>query len=115
MNLKDVLEEVCKFLNWRALIGKEKYTSMILDRIKREYLEYTPDFSSYTAISPNEINVQANGFAGSDHTLDTAGGYNKVSVKTNNYNVGEVFPDEEYDSLKEDGKSGLYIRIKCVS
>ena len=104
MNLKDVLEEVCKFLNWTCADWKGKIYFNDPDWTG-EYLEYTPDLSSYTVISPNEINVQANGFAGADHTLDILGGYNKVSVKTNNYNVGEVFPDEEYDSLKEDGRA----------
>lgn len=104
MNLKDVLEEVCKFLNWTCADWRGKVYFNDPDWTG-EYLEYTPDFSSYTVVSPNEINVQANGFAGADHTLDILGGYNKVSVKTNNYNVGEVFPDEEYDSLKEDGRA----------
>lgn len=104
MNLKEILEEVCKFLNWTCADWKGKVYFNDPDWTG-EYLEYTPDFSSYTVISPNEINVQANGFAGADHTLDILGGYNKVSVKTNNYNVGEVFPDEEYDSLKEDGRA----------
>ena len=104
MNLKDVLEEICKFLNWTCADWKGKIYFNDPDWTG-EYLEYTPDFSSYTVISPNEINVQANGFAGADHTLDILGGYNKVSVKTNNYNVGEVFPNEEYDSLKEDGRA----------
>ena len=104
MNLKDVLEEVCKFLNWTCADWKGKVYFNDPDWTG-EYLEYTPDFASYTVVSPNELNVQANGFAGSDHTLDILGGYNKVSVKTNNYNVGEVFPDEEYDSLKEYGRA----------
>ena len=104
MNLKDVLEEICKFLNWTCADWRGKVYFNDPDWTG-EYLEYTPDFSSYTVVSPNELNVQANGFAGADHTLDILGGYNKVSVKTNNYNVGEVFPDEEYDSLKEDGRA----------
>lgn len=98
MNLKDVLEEVCKFLNWTCADWKGKVYFNDPDWTG-EYLEYTPDFSSYTILAPNEINVQANGFAGADHTLDILGGYNKVSVKTSNYNVGEIFPEEEYDSL----------------
>ena len=116
MNLKDVLEEVCKFLNWTCADWKGKAYFNDPDWTG-EYLEYTPDFSSYTVISPNEINVQANGFAGADHTLDILGGYNKVSVKTSNYNVGEIFPEEEYSKLKsfanpEDTVSGNKVTVK---
>lgn len=116
MNLKDVLEEVCKFLNWTCADWKGKVYFNDPDWTG-EYLEYTPDFSSYTVISPNEINVQANGFAGADHTLDILGGYNKVSVKTSNYNVGEIFPEEEYSKLKsfanpEDTVSGNKVTVK---
>ena len=61
------------------------------------------DFSTYTTVRGFTISVQKVTFSGDNHTLDILGGYNKVTVKTSNYNIGDVFPEEEFNKLKRFG------------
>ncbi|WP_321331547.1 hypothetical protein [uncultured Bacteroides sp.] len=98
MTLKEILEEICKFLNWTCQDWKGKLYFVDIDHAG-DYWEYSTDFSTHTVITKNEMNVQDINFGGNGHTLGILGGYNKCSVKTSNYNVGDVFPTEDYDSL----------------
>jgi len=101
MKLDEVLDAICRFLNW-SYVDWCGSIYFIDSDWTGEYLKYTTDFSSYEVIAfPTALSVQSIGFAGSDHTLDILPGYNKVTVKTNNYNAGDVFPTESYDDLKE--------------
>jgi hypothetical protein len=116
MNLKEIIEELCKCLNWTCAdwLGVLYFVDMDHDG---EYYKCTPDFSSYTMVEGNELNVQNIGFAGSDHSLDILGGYNKCSVKTSNYNVGDIFPEEDFDTLQllyapEDVVVGKKVSVK---
>jgi len=98
LKLKDVLEELCKLLNWTCVDWKGDLYFVDIDH-KGQYYEYTGDFTSYQMVSFSEANIQDIGFAGSDNTLDGLGGYSKASVKTSNYNVSDIFPTEDFDKL----------------
>ena len=102
MTLKEVIEELCKFLNWTCVDYKGALYFVDVDH-RGDYYKYVPNFSSYTFESGNVVSVQNVGFSGADHTLDILGGYNKAIVKTSNYNVGQVFPEEEFNKLKRFG------------
>jgi len=98
MKLKEVLEEICKLLNWTCVDWKGDLYFIDIDHAG-QYYDYTGDFTSYQMVSFSEVNIQQIGFAGSDNTLDILGGYSKASVKTSNYNVDDIFPSEDFDSL----------------
>lgn len=100
MKLKELLEEVCKFLNWTCVDwGGELY---FLDADHSgEYHKYNRDLSTILeTISPAILNVQNIGFAGSDHSLDILQGYNKVTVKCSNYPIEEIKVSENFDKPK---------------
>jgi hypothetical protein len=116
MNLKEVIEEICKFLNWTCVDWLGELYFVDIDH-NGKYCKYTPDFSSFSMESGNNLSVQEIQFSGSDHTLDLLGGYNKASVRTSNYNVGDIFPTEDYSKLKsfanpEDKVSGNKVTVK---
>lgn len=93
MKLKEVLEEVCKFLNWTCVDWKGELYFVDNDHVG-EFYEYRPDtFVKMGASTPKFHNVQRIGFAGAGHSLDILPGYNKVTVKCSNYPVGELIPD----------------------
>lgn len=100
MNCLEVLEAVCKFLNWTVYdIGG--YLYFVDADWKGEYRLYDEALSSYTSVSGNEVMVQNIGFNGSDgNTLDVVPGYNKASVKSLNHVFDDVVKDEEYDILE---------------
>lgn len=100
MKLKEVLEEMCKFLNCTCVDYLGELYFVDIDHTGA-YHKYTPDLVSYSKppIAP-VLNVQRIGFSGSDHSLDRLNGYNKVTVKTSNYPVGVLLPDEDFDELK---------------
>lgn len=98
MKLKEVLEEVCKFLNWTCVDWNGDLYFVDVDHFG-EYYKYTPDLGSYETRVPDSKKVQEIGFAGAEHSFDIIGGYNKASVKASNYNVGELFPEEDFDNL----------------
>lgn len=101
MKLKEVLEEVCKFLNWTCVDWKGELYFIDLDHTGEFYI-YSSDLSTLIGrTSKALLNIQDIGFAGSDHTLDILSGYNKVTIKCSNYPVGEVMLDEDFDKLKE--------------
>lgn len=99
MTLKEVLEEVCKLLNWTCADWRGDLYFVDVDH-KGSYRKYSADLNSFKSVSANTVKVQDIGFAGSDHTLDILGGYNKAVVRVSNYCVSKVFPEEDFDKLK---------------
>lgn len=100
MTYKEVLEEICKLLNWTCVDWRGDLYFVDVDH-QGDYWQYSLDMKSWEPGKlPNLLNVQKTGFSGSDHSLDLMPGYNKVTVKTSNYNVGKVFPEEDFDKLE---------------
>lgn len=100
MKLKEVLSEVCRFLNWTCVDHLGALYFIDVDH-NGEYYCYDASLTKFSIVDFESIlSVQNIGFAGSGHTLDRLNGYNKCSVRTSNYPVGEVFPAEDFDSLK---------------
>ncbi|MCZ2602673.1 hypothetical protein O1400_09950 [Bacteroides fragilis] len=100
MKLKEVLEEICKFLNWTCVDWKGDLYFVDVDHAG-DYYKYTLDFSAYTTVRGFTISVQKVDFSGDNHTLDILGGYNKVTVKDNNYPVENLLPDEDFKKDKK--------------
>ena len=100
MKLKEVLEEVCKFLNWTCVDWKGELYFVDVDHTGT-YHKYNAMMATKTDAQVSELRVQEIGFAGADHALDILPGYNKVTVRCSNYPVGVLLPDEEYNTLKE--------------
>lgn len=101
MKLKEVLEEICKLLNWTCCDWKGKLYFIDIDH-SGNYYHYSgyPSWDVYMTVTQGAVsNVQKIGFAGSDHSLDRLNGWNKVTVKTSNYPVGNLLPDEDFDEL----------------
>lgn len=99
MTYKDVLEAVCRFLNWTCVDWQGSLFFVDVDHTG-DYYKYSADFSTFEMVSINSAVVQDEGFNGDGHTLDILGGYNKVTVKCSNYPVGDLFPKYDFDSLK---------------
>ncbi|MEG1839361.1 MAG: hypothetical protein RR220_08750, partial [Bacteroidaceae bacterium] len=100
MNLKEVLEEVCKFLNWTCVDWSGDLYFVDIDH-QGEYFQCAKDFLSGSNVNAiNSLTVQNLGFAGSGHTFDILGGYNKVTVKDSNYCINQIFPEEDFDKLE---------------
>ncbi len=100
MKLKEVLEEVCKFLNWTCADWKGDLYFVDVDHTE---IYHKCDVMLENSIDErvNELLVQDIGFAGSNHSLDVLPGYNKVTVKCSNYIIGQILPDEDFNNLKE--------------
>ena len=96
LKLKEVLEEVCKFLNWTCVDWKGDLYFLDIDH-SGIYYKYDATLTAKTDVSTNTLLVQNLGFAGSEHSLDILPGYNKVTVKCSNYPVDILIP-ELYDS-----------------
>lgn len=100
MKLKEVLEEICKFLNWTCTDWKGDLYFIDIDHTG-EFYRYSPDLSTIEKrISPALLNVQAIGFAGSEHALDILPGYNKVTIRCSNYPITNLIQNEDFDNLK---------------
>ncbi len=99
MKLKEVLEEICKFLNWTCVDWRGDLYFVDVDHAG-DYYKYALDFSAYTTVRGSTVNVQKVTFSGDNHTLDILGGYNKVTVKDSNYPVGNLLPEESYEDAK---------------
>ena len=100
MTYKEVLEEICKLLNWTCVDWRGDLYFVDMD-YQGDYRRYSSNLETWEPVSlPGVLNVQKAGFAGNDHTLDLVPGFNKVTVKTSNYNVGKVFPEEDFDKLE---------------
>lgn len=99
MKLKEVLEEICKFLNWTCVDWKGELYFVDIDH-EGIYNKYDLSLAAKEEASVNSQIVQDIGFAGSSHSLDILPGYNRVTVKCSNYPVGELLHDEDYNDLE---------------
>lgn len=103
MTLKEVLEEVCKFLNWTCVDWRGSLYFVDIDHTG-EYYKYDSSLEEKIGETrPELLGVEEIGYAGNDNKYDILPGYNKVTVKTSNYPVGAVFPEEDFDKLKRFG------------
>lgn len=100
MNLLEVLEAVCKFLNWTVYEHGGCLWFVDADW-HGEYRVYDEALTYYDSASGNEVTVQNVGYNGSDgNTLDVVHGYNKASVKSLNHVFEDVIPEEPFDILE---------------
>ena len=100
MNLLEVLEAVCKLLNWTVYDIKGHLYFVDADW-KGAYRVYDEALTNYTTANGNEVFVQGVGFNGSgSNTLDIVHGYNKASVKSINNVFDEVIQEEPFDILE---------------
>lgn len=100
MNLLEVLEAVCKFLNWTVYDIKGHLYFVDADW-EGAYRVYDEALTNYTNANGNEVFVQSVGFNGSgSNTLDIVHGYNKASVKSINNVFDEVIQEEPFDNLE---------------
>ena len=106
-NCLEILEAVCKFLNWTLFdIGGNLY--FVDSDWKGTYLKYDEALSLYSEVEGNDLQLQTLGFINSDsNTLDIVPGYNKASVKAINNVFDNVVKDEDFDKLKPYA-DGLY-------
>lgn len=100
MTLKEVLEEICKFLNWTVCDWKGSLYFIDVDH-EGGYFKYNLGLDSRTKVAINSLNIQRVGFAGGSQSYDGLNGYNKVTVKDSNYSINQVFPEENYGKLKQ--------------
>nr|DAL14083.1 MAG TPA_asm: hypothetical protein [Caudoviricetes sp.] len=100
MKLKEVLEEVCKFLNWTCVDWKGSLYFVDVDH-SGTYYKYNAMMTSKADAQINELLVQDIGFAGGNHSLDVLPGFNKVTVKCSNYSVGQMLQEEDFNDLEE--------------
>lgn len=106
MTLYEVLEAVCKFLNWTVYDFKGCLWFVDNDWTGT-YRMYDEALETFAEIQGNEILLQDVGFNGSDsNTLDVVPGYNKASVKAINNVFDDVVKDEDYDSLETYANDG---------
>lgn len=99
MNYLEILEAVCKFLNWAVYEIKGCLFFVDADW-KGNYRKYDDELESYEEVSGNEVCVQDVGFNGSgSNTIDVVPGYNKASVKALNHVFDDVVKDEAFDIL----------------
>ena len=99
MTCKEILEEICKVLNWTLYEMNGRLYFVDSDNEEGEYIQYNDDFSvSKEAIMP-DISIQEIGYDGDNHTLDILNGYNKAVVKCSNYPVGDALPDYSFDLM----------------
>ena len=100
MKLKEVLEEVCKFLNWTCVDWKGELYFIDLD-YDGAYHKYNVALTEKEEVEFNSITIQNIGFAGSDHSMDILPGYNKVTIKCSNYPIPETLNfSVDYDDLE---------------
>lgn len=108
MNLMEVMEAVCKFLNWTVYDVRGCLWFVDHDW-GGTYRKYDEALSTYTEVRGSDVLVQDIGFNGSGaNTLDVVPGYNKASVKALNHVFDDVVKDEPYDVL-EAYDNGTYV------
>lgn len=99
MNMMEVMEAVCKFLNWTVHDVKGSLWFVDADW-NGTYRIYDEALESYTETEVNSVLVQDVGYNGSDgNTIDVVPGYNKASVKSINHVFDEVIPEEPFEIL----------------
>lgn len=113
MKLKEVLEEICKFLNWTCVDWRGELYFIDVDHTGK-YHRYNAAMTSKIDVEINTMNVQDIGFMGSDHSLDILPGYNKVTIKDSNYPIGDIFQEEDFKSLSRLGDNIVYAREYVV-
>lgn len=99
MTYLEILEEVCKFLNWTVNDYAGSLYFVDVDHLG-VYKSYTRDFSFAGDISANSITVQSVGFAGASHSLDIVPGYNKATVRCSNYGADKTQWEIDTKTLK---------------
>ena len=100
MNLMEVMEALCKFLNWTVYDLKGCLWFVDADW-NGSYRVYDEALANYTTANGNEVLLQDVGFNGSgSNTLDVIHGYNKASVKAINNVFDEVIQEEPFDILE---------------
>ena len=106
MTLYEVLEAVCKFLNWTVYDFKGCLWFVDNDWTGT-YRMYDEALETFAEIQGNEILLQDVGFNGSDsNNLDIVPGYNKAFVKALNNVFDNVVKDEDYDLLETYANGG---------
>lgn len=101
MKLSEVLEEICKFLNWTCADWKGELYFIDIDHAGT-YHRYDVSLTTKVNKTINSFAIRDNNdYAGADHSLDILPGFNKVTIKCSNYPVGRLFQEEEFSSLKQ--------------
>lgn len=99
MNMLEVLEHICKFLNW-SLFDIKGYLFFVDSDWKGEYRLYDELLDTYTMVGMNEVSIADIGYNSSDtNTLDIVHGYNKATVKSINNVFDKVIEEELFDIL----------------
>lgn len=98
MNWLEILEELCKILNWTLNDWNGSLVFLDVDH-KGTYRKYNSTLTSYTEIQPEQVSVQEIRHAGNNHSLDILGGYNKATVKVDNNEVKGLLDLEENKEL----------------
>lgn len=100
MNSLEVLEEICKFLNW-SCHDINGYIYFVDADWKGIYRLYQPSLTSYSEITLKEVTIQDIGYNGSSsNSLDIIHGFNKASVKAINNVFDEVIAKEDFEKLE---------------
>ena len=100
MNCMEVMEAVCKLLNW-TVWEHGGYLWFVDADWKGEYRLYDEALTEYVTVAVNAVTVQDVGYNGSDgNVLDVVPGYNKARVKAINHVFDDVVKDEPYDALE---------------
>lgn len=100
MTLFEVLENLCKFLNW-TVFELHGNLYFIDSDWNGTYRVYDEALSTYQTTSYNTVLIQEIGFNGSDsNILDIVPGYNKARVISKNNVFDEVIKEEPFDILE---------------
>lgn len=100
MNMLEVLEHVCKFLNW-TIFDIKGFLFFVDSDWKGEYRLYDGFLDTHTMTRINEVSISDVGYNGSEsNTLDIVPGYNKAKVKSINNVFDKVIEEEMFDILE---------------
>lgn len=101
MKMKEVMEEVCKFLGVTAVASGESVYFLNYDDLKRRsnsasFYEYTvgsPSSPVTTSVTVRDLkSISASTFAAAGATITVLGTYNKVTVHDSLYKVESIIP-----------------------
>ena len=100
MTLLEVLENLCKFLNW-TLFDIGGYLYFVDPDWDGTYRVYDEAMSAFQTTTSNSVLIQDVGFNGSDsNVLDVEPGYNKARVISKNNVFDVVIKEEPFDILE---------------
>lgn len=108
MKYSEIIEEVCKFLNWVCFEYDANIYFVDYEYIKAKqtkYTRYTNQLTTPTQVSLDYSGVvQSIGFTSSDNTLSIVNSYNKVSVVASDYESNVAIPefDDEKTTFQSD-------------